>query len=130
MYKDKRKNKILEIKEKIQSECKEQIYKLDFILKVLEGNSINPYDQVETVIYKLYLQLNNVSLVADEVNKIGFRIKTESTKGQRKYTSNDITQILESDKVQVDRELNEVVKMIKIENTSKNNYQRYKISFI
>ncbi len=46
------------------------------------------------VVFKLYLQLENVVKVTETVNDLGFRIKTNTYARERKYSTNDITSII------------------------------------
>ncbi|MDC9396120.1 hypothetical protein PSM38_18125, partial [Clostridioides difficile] len=70
------------------------INKIDSYLKILEKSIIDESDHVELVVFKLYLQLENVVKVTETVNDLGFRIKTNTYARERKYSTNDITSII------------------------------------
>ncbi|HBF8940467.1 TPA: hypothetical protein KO175_004485, partial [Clostridioides difficile] len=70
------------------------INKIDSYLKILEESIIDESDHVELVVFKLYLQLENVVKVTETVNDLGFRIKTNTYARERKYSTNDITSII------------------------------------
>lgn len=55
---------------------------------------IRKNDTLETKIVKAYIQLQNVNKVAEFINDLGYRIKTDSRIGSRKYRSNDISNVL------------------------------------
>ncbi|NEZ49313.1 hypothetical protein FDB54_06720 [Clostridium botulinum] len=107
------KNKMVkyeELKNKITTKYKESIQNIDKIMKVIENNQcVNDRDSFETIVFKKYLELESVKKVADYINELGYRIKTHSYIGERKYTSNDISAIIASD-VKVETKLKDTVK--------------------
>ena len=87
------------------------------VLEVLESNSaIEKSDSLETIIFKKYLELENVQKVAKYINELGYRIKTGSWIGERKYTSNDITKILVDRDCMVERKLKYIVQFLQDKN--------------
>lgn len=56
---------------------------------LLEG--IHENDSLDTIIFKKYLELENVAQIASWLNELGYRIKSSSTDNMIKYNSNDIT---------------------------------------
>lgn len=114
------KNKITKyekLKEKRIKKYNEEMSIIKKIINVLEKFSkINEMDTFETIVFKKYLELENVSKVAKYVNELGYRIKTNSYIGERKYNGTDITEILIKDNVKVEDELKEVVKYLQDKN--------------
>lgn len=106
---NKRIEKLAKAKEKIIKEANNKINKLDKYIEILNKSEIVENDSFETIVYKLYIQLDNVKLVADEINRFGYRIKTFSWKGERKYNTNDITKIITNKEADVDKDLKEAV---------------------
>lgn len=100
------------LKLSVKEESEKRIEKIDRYLKILRKCKVKKNDSLNVVTFKLYLQLNHVSKVADIVNKLGFRIKTNSKKGCRKLGSNDITEILKSECTELDEELVAIAKHI------------------
>ncbi len=79
---------------------------------ILENKSqIKEDDNFETIVFKKYLELESVRAVANYINELGYRVKTDSYIGERKYIGTDITKIILSD-IDIDQELKEVVKLI------------------
>lgn len=73
--------------------------------KVLEGDSL------ETIIFKKYLEVENTKKVTQYINDVGYRKPTSNKQGvkERKYTTNDISNILKNKNVTVDQELKKYV---------------------
>ena len=90
----KKQEKLLKLKKKIKKNYDSNINKIDSYLKILEESIIDESDHVELVVFKLYLQLENVVKVTETVNDLGFRIKTNTYARERKYSTNDITSII------------------------------------
>ena len=107
-----RKLKLEKSKNKIIKEYNNRIDKINQYIKVLEKSKIKKHDNVETKIYKLYMQLDNVTSVANKINNMDYRISTNSKKGKRKYTTNDITYVITNKEAIVEKELKEVVQEI------------------
>ena len=109
------KNKIngyRKLEEKIIKKHNEKIQKIEKIINILENKSqIQEDDNFETIVFKKYLELENVRAVANYINESGYRVKTDSYIGERKYIGKDITKIILSD-LDIDKELKEVVKLI------------------
>ena len=84
---------------------------IDFILKIKNEIEIKKEDDLNTIIFKKYIELENVIEVAEYVNGAGHRIKTTSWIGERKYLHKEITEILKSDVV-VDERLKTAVRYI------------------
>ena len=100
------------LEEKIIKKHNEKIQKIEKIINILENKSqIQEDDNFETIVFKKYLELENVRAVANYINESGYRVKTDSYIGERKYIGKDITKIILSD-IAIDKELKEVVKLI------------------
>lgn len=114
-------NKIKKYKNKIKKETKkynENMKKYKEIIKVIEENTeIKDTDSLETIVFKKYLELENVQSVAKYINDLGYRIKTNSYVGERKYKGTDITNILAKD-VDVEKKLKKVVQNLQDKNYS------------
>ena len=81
---------------------------LQKLKKFLVKNTICDEDIVELKIFKKYVELENVKAVAEYINGLGYRLKaSENKRGikERKYTSNDISNILKNKNAKIDREL-------------------------
>ena len=103
-------------KENLTEKYNMQIKVIDRILYVINTKSeIKEDDKFETIVFKKYLELENVSSVAKYVNDLGYRIKTDSYVGERKYMGTDITEILMSD-VNIDEDIKEVVQYLQDKN--------------
>jgi len=109
------KNKIngyRKLEEKITKKYNEKIQKIEKIINILENKSqIKEDDNFETIVFKKYLELESVRAVANYINELGYRVKTNSYIGERKYIGTDITKIILSD-LDIDKDLKEVVKLI------------------
>ncbi len=114
-----RKDILLNAKEKITKEFECKVKTLDRYIDVLEKSIICEEDSIENIAFKLYLQLDNVSKVAKIINGLGFRLDTNSYVGKRKYTSNDITAIITNKDATVEEDLKEVVQEIQKMNYGK-----------
>lgn len=68
---------------------------------------INSEDDLYTKIYKMYLNVESIAKITKWVNEQGYRIS--STKGERKYGFNDISNILSSDYESISKELRYIV---------------------
>lgn len=82
-----------------------ELMELKYFLKI---NTVDVNDTVETIIYKKYIELENVSKVTDYINGLGYRIETSGSKQgktERKYTSNDISSIITNKNVNVEKKL-------------------------
>lgn len=100
------------LEEKIIKKHNEKIQKIEKIINILENKSqIKEDDNFETIVFKKYLELESVRAVANYINELGYRVKTNSYVGERKYIGTDITKIILSD-IEIDKELKEVVKLI------------------
>lgn len=105
-----KKAKYEDLAKKITRNYRKDMKSVKGIIEVIENNSsIKKEDTFETIVFKKYLELENVTKVAKYVNKLGYRIKTESWVGKRKYTSNDISEIIASN-VKVETKLKNTVK--------------------
>ena len=100
------------LEEMIIKKHNEKIQKIEKIINILENKSqIKEDDNFETIVFKKYLELESVRAVANYINELGYRVKTNSYIGERKYIGTDITKIILSD-LDIDKELKEVVKLI------------------
>lgn len=93
--------------------------KTDKFINVLYKCTIQPTDSLQTIVCKKYIELSDVIKVAAYINNEGYRIKTNSYKRERKYTTNDITAIVEGPDESVDsifvcaiKEMKDIDKMI------------------
>lgn len=116
---DKRRVKLLKSREKIENQYKKQLGLIDNYINVLEKSAIAETDEVEAIAFKLYMQLDSVSKVADVINSLDFRIITNSIQGKRKYNSNDITAIITNKDANVEENLKEAVQEIQKMNYGK-----------
>lgn len=106
-----------ELSKKITSKYRSEMKSIKRIIEVIEDNgSINEGDTLETIIFKKYLELENVQKVANYINDLGYRVKTNSYIGERKYTSSDISDIIASD-VNIEAKLKTTVKDLHCENS-------------
>ncbi len=100
------------LEEKIIKKHNEKIQKIEKIINILENKSqIKEDDNFETIVFKKYLELESVRAVANYINELGYRVKTNSYIGERKYIGTDITKIILSD-IEIDKELKEVAKLV------------------
>ena len=100
------------LEEKLIKKHNEKIQKVEKIINILESKSqIKEDDNFETIVFKKYLELESVRAVANYINELGYRVKTDSYIGERKYIGKDITKIILSD-IDIDKELKEVVKLV------------------
>ena len=100
------------LEEKIIKKHNEKIQKIEKIINILENKSqIKEDDNFETIVFKKYLELESVRAVANYTNELGYRVKTNSYIGERKYIGTDITKIILSD-IEIDKELKEVAKLV------------------
>ena len=100
------------LEEKIIKKHNEKIQKIEKIFNILENKSqIKEDDNFETIVFKKYLELESVRAVANYINELGYRVKTNSYIGERKYIGTDITKIILSD-IEIDKELKEVAKLV------------------
>lgn len=100
------------LEEKIIKKHNEKIQKIEKIINILENKSqIKEDDNFETIVFKKYLELESVRAVANYINELGYRVKTNSYIGERKYIGTDITKIILSD-LDIDKDLKEIVKLI------------------
>jgi len=98
-----RKSKYQKIRDKVELKMNE----LDMILRVIEHCEVKENDNLETIVLKKYIEFENVTEVANSINELGYRIKTNSHVGVRKYTTNDISNILTDNDIDVEKELKE-----------------------
>ncbi|KZL88701.1 hypothetical protein [Clostridium magnum] len=87
--------------------------KINNFVRVLDKCEVKARDSLETIIFKKYLELGDVVKVADYINNQGHRIMTNSYKGERKYISNDIADIINNPNSSVDNELVNAIKEMK-----------------
>lgn len=111
-----KKQKYENLKDKLTVKYNKNIRNINKIIKAIQNNSqINENDTFETIVFKKYLELENVTNVAKYINDLGYRVKTDSYIGERKYIGKDITDILISN-VAIDHELKEVVRELQDKN--------------
>jgi hypothetical protein len=106
-----------ELAKKITNKYKNEMKSIKGLIKVIENNSIiEESDTIEINIFKKYLELENVQKVANYINDLGYRIKTNSYAGERKYTGNDISNIIASN-VKVEAKLKTTVQDLHSQNS-------------
>lgn len=111
-----KKEKYEKLQKKLTQKYNDEMIRIKKIIKVIdESSEIEKNDNFETIVFKKYLETENVSNVAKYINDLGYRIKTDSYIGERKYKSTDITEILMKD-VDVNKELKEIVKYLQNKN--------------
>lgn len=112
----KQKAKYEKVLQKITKKYEESSSEIKRILAAIDKyEEIKEDDSLETIVLKKYLVIGKVKDVADEINALGYRIKTETWAKERKYSSNDITNIINEAK-DVDQELKDVVQKMFGEN--------------
>lgn len=105
-------NKYKRIEDKLTKKYNEKVCKIKKIINILENKSqIKEYDSFETIVFKKYLELESVRAVANYINELGYRVKTDSYIGERKYIGTDITKIILSD-LEIDKDIKEVTRLI------------------
>lgn len=87
--------------------------KMEELIQIIRKCTIMPDDTVETGIVKMYLLCGEVKEVTDYINNQGYRVKTTSHIGERKYTTNDITSIVDKKNPKVDAELYKGVELMR-----------------
>lgn len=97
---------------------KKNRYRSNIIRLCEKYKGIDEKDNFNIVVFKIYLAVGKLKETADLVNKLGYRIKTSTKKGERKYQANEIREILFSD-VDVDPLLKDLVRKIFKENKKK-----------
>lgn len=95
---------------------KKEIYeeKIKLINKIIDAKKdiqILKEDDLETIIFKKYIETENIREVSKYINELGFMKKTNSWKGERKYLYKEITDILNSPE-NVKEDLKEIVEFI------------------
>lgn len=75
-------------------------------------NILEEDDDINTIVFKKYIELSDVRRVTDYINSLGVKIPTDTYVGERKYLTNDITRILNS-KAEVNPELRECIALMK-----------------
>lgn len=113
---EKKINKYKELQKKETEKYNEKMTGYKEIIEAIQNNSeIKDTDSFETIIFKKYLELENVQSVAKYINDLGYRIKTDSYVGERKYIGKDITDIL-CKNVDVEAKLKKVVQNLQDKN--------------
>ena len=107
-------------KEILTEEYTKKLNSLNKYIRVMENDTIiEESDSLEVKVFKLYMILNSVVRVAEKINEMGYRIKTNTYVGERKYKSNDITDIIINSDVEIPTELKESVREINAMNAEK-----------
>ncbi|AWK52222.1 hypothetical protein DIC82_14985 [Clostridium beijerinckii] len=86
--------------------------KINRFVMLSQTNTLEETDDINSIVFKKYIELSDVRRVADYINSLGLKIPTNTYVGERKYLTNDITQILKS-KAEVNPELRECVSLMK-----------------
>lgn len=114
------KNSITEQYSRVTEQYSDYMNNINKVLKVMEESiPVSDEDSLETVIFKKYLELENVTKVAKEVNEMGYRVKTDTYVGHRKFCASEITEIIEGEALGVEDNLKEAVKWIQERNMNK-----------
>lgn len=93
---NKQKEKYEKALQKINKKYEESSKEIKRILAAIDKyGEVEEGDSLETIVLKKYLVTGSVREVADYINNLGYRIKTETWAGQRKYSTNDITDIID-----------------------------------
>lgn len=92
-------------------------------LKKLCLEPIKEDENLDTKIYKKYLEVESVKNVAIWLNEKGYRIESPATGEKIKYQSNDVTARLKDKKAEVREDLKEVVQKLFLKN--KKQMRRY-----
>lgn len=87
--------------------------KVNRFIFLTRSTSSNMGDDLNTIIFKRYIQLSDVRKVAEDLNRLGLRIKTNTYVGERKYLPKDITNILNTKDLSIDDELYEAVDLMR-----------------
>ncbi len=113
-----KKNKYQALIQKLTLKYTMQIAELENIIETIENNAvINENDSLETIVFKKYLEMENADKVSKYINDLGYRIKTNSWLGKRKYISSDISDIITGNP-DIDPELKAVVQKLQEYNFS------------
>ncbi|RII32839.1 hypothetical protein D2A34_21825 [Clostridium chromiireducens] len=104
---------LLEKKAKYRTIAAKFSYKIDRFVNVLDKCTIAPNDSLETIVFKKYLEFGDLVKVTSYINNQGYRIKTSSYKGERKFITNDIADIIDKQHCGVDYELVNAIKEMK-----------------
>lgn len=113
-------NRLNEEKELLTEEYTKKLNNLNKYIRVMENDTtIEESDSLEVRVFKLYMILNSVVRVAEKINEMGYRVKTNTYVGERKYKSNDITDIIINSDVEIPIELKESVREINAMNAEK-----------
>lgn len=96
---------LLEKKAKYRTIAAKFSQRINKLVNVLDKCIIDQDDSLETIVFKKYLELGDLVKVATYINNQGYRIKTGSYKGKRKFISNDIADIMDNPASSVDVEL-------------------------
>ena len=91
-------------------EVRNNIKELEYIEEVLKENIDLNKMEVNEVIFRLYLKLENVKEVSKKINDLNFRIKTD--RGYRKYIHQDISDVLKNKNAIKDKKLASIVTKI------------------
>ena len=102
---------LLEKKAKYRTIAARFSQKIDRFVNVLDRCTIKPDDSLEIIVFKKYIELGDVVKVTAYINEKGYRIQTNSYIGERKYISNDITNIISNRSI--DDELSYAIKEMK-----------------
>lgn len=105
------KKRILELKKvkcEIEKEYDEEIKNINQVINIIKNFNIDDINDIDELVFNLYILLNSVKKVADCVNELDYRIETTSKQGKRKYNSNDITAIIKNKNAKV----NDTIKTI------------------
>lgn len=119
------KARILELnkaRNEIEQEYESELDRINQVIKIINSFDINKTNNVDEIVFNLYILLNSVKKVADYINEIGYRIETTSKQGKRKYNSNDITAIIKNKDAMVNNEIKTIaqeIQMLNYKNVSK-----------
>lgn len=106
--------------------------KIDFVNKRLEywekvkriiETPIEDGASLETIVFKKYLEEENVTKVANYINSLGYRKVNSNTGTAIKYIPKDVTMFLSNKNADVDKELKDLVQGISNKNRGKMRYK-------
>lgn len=112
-----KKQKYEKLAKDVTRKYREEMKIIKGVIEAIEKNSeIQKGDSLKTIIFKKYLELENVKKVADYINSLGYRIETGSYIGERKYKGDDITEIITEKDCLVEKKLKNIVKFLQDKN--------------
>lgn len=103
---DNRISNYAKVSKAISNKVESFIELVEIIKDIKEGN-------FETIVFKKYIELSEVKEVTKYINDNGYRVKTGTHVGERKYIHNDISDILNNKKLCIDSRLYDAVELMR-----------------